>query len=162
MANKQQIKLVHVAVRAAGITDGRYRLLLGQYRRSNGQAVTSSTQLTNAQVDDLLAICEGMGWRHPEHPADYFRTRVRRMDDGGLSGAQIGAILHLADDLGWNRPNLKGMLRRMTQRTEMLDRLTRDEAWTIIEAMKNMVMRQTGMKKAPLAAVAAAVNGTTD
>ena len=69
MLNNSQIKLVQVAVRAAGLRgkgfDGRYRLLLGQYHQPNGQPVTSCKQLNNWQIDDLLAICESHGWRCP-------------------------------------------------------------------------------------------------
>lgn len=157
MLNKSQIKLVQYAVRAAGLRgkgfEGRYRLLLAKYRQKSGQPVTSCKQLNNYQLDDLLAICESMGWRHPGHAEDFYRLRAALVDIGRASYAQIAAIEHLAGDLGWTPENLKGMLLRMTgQRTDSLSSLSSEEAWVIIEAMKNMVIR-TGVTGKTLADV---------
>jgi hypothetical protein len=164
MLNNKQIQLVQMAVRGAGLRgkgfEGRYRLLLGQYTLSNGRAVTSCKQLTNEQLDDLLAICESMGWRHPGHAANYFRQRAAHLEAGLASDAQISAIRHLAGDLGWNDENLKGMLRRMWRKAALTD-LTGREAWTIIEALKAIVMRPGGGARGQtLADVAAEFKGT--
>jgi hypothetical protein len=166
MLNKRQIQLVQMAVRGAGLRgkgfEGRYRLLLGQYTLANGRAVTSCRELTNEQLDDLLAICESLGWRHPGKVANYYRTRAAAADDGLASYAQIAAIRHLAGDLGWTAENLKGMLMRMAAKTD-LTALRGPEAWKIIEALKAMVLRGRGSqaKGQTLADVAAEFKGTT-
>jgi len=145
-----QIRLVQVAVRAAGLRtsahDGRYRLLLSRYKRSDGQPVASSKDLTNAQLDDLLAICEGLGWRYPGKSETYCRDRARASaDTHWATDAQREAIGHLAGDLGWTTENLKGMLRRMTQeRADCLTLLTKDDAYAVIEALKAMLSRRDG------------------
>lgn len=140
----EQIKLLQTAVRAAGLRtagqDGRYRLLLAQYDCS------SCKDLSNEQLDDLLAICEGLGWRHPDKPADFFRTRARAARDSHwATAAQQAAIRHLAGDLSWTAANLGGMLHRMTQgRTDCLTLLTRADGYTVIEALKAMLGRRDG------------------
>ena len=82
MLNNDQIKLVQTAMRRAGIRtkffDGRYRLLLKQYLQPNGEPVTSCKQLNNAQLDDILAICEASGWRMPEKSETFYRDKVNQ------------------------------------------------------------------------------------
>jgi len=149
MLNNQQIKLVQTAVRAAGLRtkefEGRYRMLLGQYKQPNGSPVTSCKQLTNPQIEDLLAICEANGWRMPGKPADYYRQKAAKQS-GYASYAQELAIKHLAGDLGWNDLQLTGMLKRMTGREIVtIATLRPKEAYKIIEALKAMVSRERGV-----------------
>lgn len=145
-----QIKLIQTAVRAAGLrapyADGRYRLLLARYKRSDGLPCQSCTELNNWQVDDLLAICEGLGWRHPGKAKDFYRTRARRQPDAHwATPAQVAAINHLAGDLGWTVENLNGMIRKQTRnRCECLTTLTRRDGYAMIEAMKVMLSRKDG------------------
>ena len=84
MLNKGQIKLVQIAVRQAGLRsggqDGRYRMLLSQYKQPNGSPVTSCKQLNNWQMDDILAICESLGWYHPEKATDHYRALAAKRD----------------------------------------------------------------------------------
>lgn len=148
MLNKQQIKLVQTAVRAAGLRhkkdDGRYRMLLLQYIQANGRKVTSCTQLNNHQLDDLLAICESLGWRYPGKAETFCRDRVVKQSHLA-SCAQTNAIRYLAGDLGWNDHQLAGMIDRMTSGyAYILDELTPRQGHNIIEALKSMLSRQTG------------------
>ena len=140
-----------MAVRAAGLrtknADGRYRLLLGQYKQSGGQAVTSCKQLNNWQLEDLLAICEAHGWRCPGKEADHFRTKVAgcRFNGDVASYAQQSAIEKLAGDLGWSDLQLGGMVKRMTGGTkESVTTVTASQAYKLIEALKAMFSRETG------------------
>jgi len=154
MLNKQQIKLVQTAVRAAGLRtttfEGRYRFLLSHYTQSNGSPVTSCKQLNNWQLDDLLAICEAHGWRMPGKPADYYRQLVARRGDYA-SFAQQQAIKHLAGDLGWNELQLGGMIERMTGGSvKSPSRLKPGNAYKIIEALKAMLSRETGKQYSSL------------
>jgi len=150
--NNQQIKLVQIAVKGAGIRlskagDGRYRLLLGQYRDSRGNPLTSCKQLNTWQLADLLAICESMGWRHPGKEEDFYRTLAANQAENvtAASFAQIEAIRHLAGDLGWTVENLKGFIRRMThEHAHSLAELQADEAHTIIESLKHILSRNDG------------------
>ena len=148
MLNTQQIKLVQTAVRAAGLrngrADGRYRLLLAQYKQGSGRPVTSCKQLNNMQLEDLLAICESHGWRMPGKPVNYFRFKVAT-ESHIASFAQQSAIKHLAGDLGWNDEQLAGMLKRMTGGfVTNVAALSPAQAHEIIEALKAMVGRQEG------------------
>jgi hypothetical protein len=148
MLTKQQIKLIQTAVRAAGLRtprgDGRYRLMLCQYKQPNGQPVTSCKQLNHAQLEDLLAICEAYGWRMPGKEDTFYRMKRARAESVA-SFAQQSAIKHLAGDLGWYDYQLEGMLKRMTGGFVMnVAGLNPAQAYDVIEALKTMVGRQTG------------------
>lgn len=148
MLNNNQIKLVQTAVRAAGLRDktgdGRYRILLGNYKQSNGERVTSCPQLNNWQLDDLLAICESLGWQYPGQRRAYYRNRCKKQGNVA-SFAQQSAISYLAGDLGWNSNQISGMVKRQTaDRIEHVQQLRADEAHGLIEALKNILSRETG------------------
>jgi len=148
MLNNDQIKLVQIACKKAGIRspgqDGRYRLLLAQYRQPSKALVTSCKQLNNSQMEDLLAICEANGWRMPGKPEDFYRKKVVETPNSG-SFAQLSAIKLLAGDLGWNDFQLEGMVERMTNgKVSDIGFLTSRQAYIIIEALKAMFSRKTG------------------
>jgi len=154
MLNKEQIKLVQTAVRAAGLrgkgAEGRYRFLLSRYTQPDGTPVTSCKQLNNGQLDDLLAICEAQGFQRPDAPADFYRSKIFNQT-GFASDAQHAAIRHLAGDLGWTDEQLGGMLSRMTKkRCNNLALLWPEEAYKIIEALKAMFNRAVGTKHSTL------------
>lgn len=151
--NKGQIKLIQVAARAARIRtefgDGRYRLLLANYKKPSGGPCTSCKDLDFDQMEDFLAVCESMGFRMPGKSETYFRDKVamRQVGDGDrASSAQLAALRHLRDDLGWSDTQFRGMIERMTQGRKSEMNLNRRDAWNLIEAMKAMVMRMTGIK----------------
>ncbi len=146
--NYKQIKLVQTAVRAAGLRDKtgdqRYRILLGNYKAPDGGPVTSCKQLNNYQLDDLLAICESLGWQYPGQRPAYYRNRSKKQ--GNLASfAQQSAIAYLAGDLGWNTKQMSGMVERQTAgRIEHVQQLRANEAHGLIEALKNILSRETG------------------
>jgi len=124
--------------------DRRYRLLLLQYRHSGG-VVTSCKQMNNWQVDDLLAICEALGWRCPGRAENHFRKKVAE-DQELASFAQRSLIKHLRDDLGWNNKQLGGMIKRITKdRTDTVTELRPIDAYKLIEALKSMFCRKYGL-----------------
>jgi len=148
MLNNDQVKLVQVAVRAAGLRtsrfEGRYRLLLGQYIQPSGQPVESCKQLNNMQLEDLLAICESYGWRMPGRPENHYRLK-RAVADVTASFAQQKAIEYLGGDLGWKESQLAGMLKRMTGGfAANVVSLNPAQAYDVIEALKAMLSRETG------------------
>jgi hypothetical protein len=166
MLNYQQIKLVQTAVRAAGIRsrqfDGRYRMLLGQYKQYSGRPVKSCKQLTNRQLDDLLAICESLGFRMPGKGENFFKNKVIRQSDE-ISFAQQQAIRYLAGDLGWSDIQIEGFLARMTQdQTRYLPALTAKQAYIIIEGLKNIVGRKIGKPIQNLQDVKTKIKGARD
>lgn len=148
MPSNKQLKLIHIAARQAGLIvkkdDRRYRLLLLHYVAPNGLPAKSSKQLNNTQIEDLLAVCESMGFDsgRGEH---HFRDKSAR--HGYLASfAQQSAILYLRDDLGWNAENLKGFICRMTSGKKFsVAELAPKEGSNIIEALKNMFLRTHGM-----------------
>lgn len=151
MPNKQQIRLVQIAVKQARIRtpqgDGQYLLLLSQYKQSNGRAVTSCKQLTNSQIEDLLAICESLGFRHPGKPEDFYRKKVMEQDEAFASYAQQSAITKLAEDLCWSAEHLKNFINKMTDGcTDRIALLTPSQAYKVIEGLKAILSRQTGTK----------------
>ena len=151
MLNKKQIQILQIAVRAAGIRGkgfegsySRYRLLLGQYTGQDGSAVISCTQLNNSQLDDILAICESLGFRARGKDANHYRLKAA-MKNSIASFAQQAAIKNLAGDLGWNEYQLNGFIKRMTQgQVDCVISISPGQAWRIIEALKNMLSRETG------------------
>jgi len=149
MLNKEQIKLVQTAARAAGLRDGqqdgRYRLLLRNYRQYNGCQVNTCKQLNNRQLDDFLAICESMGWRHPDHSETHFRDRAAAADEDSVSYAQIQAIDYLCGDMGWTKIHLGNFINKMTKdRTGEPFCLSNREAYNLIEALKAILCRKDG------------------
>lgn len=148
MLNNDQIKLIQTAVRAAGLRssrfEGRYRLLLSQYKQPDGQPVVSCKQLNNMQLEDMLAICESYGWRMPGRPENYYRVK-RGVADVTASFAQQKAIEYLAGDLGWKESQLAGFLKRMTGGfVTNVVALNPAQAYKVIEGLKAMLSRETG------------------
>ncbi len=148
MVSNKQLKLIHIAARQAGLIvkrdDRRYRLLLAAYKTRDGGVASTSKQLNNSQIEDLLAICEAMGWSSGRGDT-YFRDKVAARGTFA-SFAQCSAIDKLRGDLGWNADNLKGMIGRMTAYSKSsVAELTVRQASNIIEALKNMTIRAKGM-----------------
>lgn len=142
MPNKKQIKLIQTAVNTVGLrASGQYKLVLEQYHNRRGRPVTSCKDLNNAQIDNLLAICESMGWRHPDKPAWYYRNKDAQTNEYA-SFAQQAAIRKMAGDLGWNDEQLAGMIKRVTRRqVTSLAGITPRMAYNLIEALKAMLGR---------------------
>ena len=166
MLNSSQIKLVQTAIRTAGLrngkADGRYRLLLGQYKQPSGRPVTSCKQLNNWQLDDLLAICESFGWRMPGKVENYYRFKVAT-ESHIASFAQQSAIRHLAGDLGWNDAQLGGMLKRMTGGfASNVAALTPGAAYKTIEALKAIISREEGKQYTNLQQIKEDMEAATD
>ena len=147
MLNNSQIKLVQVAVKAAGIRtpqfDGRYRLMLGKYKQPNGKMVTSCKELNNSQLEDLLAICESYGWRMLGKPQDFYRKKVAA-GYGHASFAMQEGIRHLAGDLGWPIDHLHDFIEKMTGRIAAIIDLTPKEAFKVIEGLMAIFNRRHG------------------
>jgi len=165
MLSKRQIKLVHVAARAAGLiterSDARYRLLLAQYVRPNGQRATSCKELTNTQVSDLLAICESLGFRLPGKSETHYRGKIEKGETA--SYAQQSAIDHLRGDLGWGQRQIEGFCRRMTGgRVSRVARLNARQAYKVIEGLKAIVGRKTGKDYRTLRDIEKAMEAATD
>ncbi|MCE5184558.1 MAG: regulatory protein GemA [Planctomycetaceae bacterium] len=150
MLSKEQIKLVQCAARGAGLRgdrfapDSRYYLLLSQYKQSRGQRVTSCTQLTLRQMEDFLAICESMGWRHPDKEVDFYRKKLWRYTEQGycgLSSAQLEAIKHLKGDLGMTDEQLHAFADRMFPGIAF-DQLANVQGGKLIEGLKAVLGRR--------------------
>jgi len=169
MLNNNQIKLIQTAVRKAGLRtanfDGRYRLLLGQYKQPDDRKVTTCRQLNNWQMEDLLAICESYGWRMPGKPKDYYRQRVAKQGELA-SFAQQSAIRHLAEDLGWSVEHLEGFIKRMTEKDGWFIKdvasLTPQFAHKTIEALKAILGRETGKEYSNLQEIKEDMEVATD
>ena len=150
MLKGKQIQLVQIAARQAGLRgtrfEGRYHMLLGQYKQSSGEPVTSCKQLNGFQMEEFLAICESMGFRCKGKPDDHFRQLVSSRGEYASPGQKI-AIKNLVGDLGWTVVNLNGFIKKMTKgEVDNISEINSRQAWKIIEAFKNMVSKKTGKK----------------
>lgn len=144
-----------MAARGAGLRgnrhqpDGRYYMLLRQYKQSNGKPVDSCKQLTGDNMEDFLAVCESMGWVHPRLGPHYYQDKIRRYarhEECLASYGSRAAIKHLAGDLGMTADGLKAFIRRMTGGTyETVTLLGHEYAWKVIEALKAMLSRKDGV-----------------
>lgn len=167
MPNKGQIKLIQTAVRKAGLRygkggDKRYRVLLSQYKRSDGCPVTSCKQLTNLQIDDLLAICEARGFRVPGRPDDYLRRKAGKRDES-ISVAQRQAIDYLAGDLGWGHEQVAGFIGRMTGGAiDSVMLLSPAQGYAVIEGLKAIFGRSRGRSYTNLKQIEDDLKGGTD
>lgn len=152
MLNKGQIKLLQIAVKTAGIRspkdDRRYRMLLAQYHDFRNRPVRSCKQLSHEHLEDMLAICESMGWQCPGKDKDHFRKKVNnKVYSDQASFAQRAAIEHLAGDCGWDIEALNGFISKMTAgNAQSITMITTQQASYIIEAFKAIVSKQTGKK----------------
>lgn len=147
MLTADQIKLVQVAARAVGLRlkgfDGRYRMLLSQYIKSDGSAVTSCKDLNKYQFEDFLAICESLGFRSPGKSDTYYRDIVSQ--SGELASyAQQKAIEHLRGDCGWSVDNLNQFILKMTGKALTVSTISTAQAAKIIEAFKAILGRTGG------------------
>ncbi len=138
--NPKQIKILQTALRAVGLRkpgkagEAQYRFYLSQFSDSKGRKITSCKQLTNVQLDEILATCVELGWHNTA------KATVSR--PARISQAMIIGIAELAGDLGWNHGQLSGMVSRMTQgRKTDPSELTTSEGIKVIEALKAMLKR---------------------
>lgn len=95
LINKNQIKLIHVAKREVGMTDGEYRCLLGSV------GATSSKQLTQSCFDSIM--------RHFEH----LGFRSSRADLGGQKDAMLRKIEVMLKALGKHSRYADGIAKKV-------------------------------------------------
>ncbi len=166
MLNNQQIKLIQIAVKEAGIRkpkdDRRYRLLLAQYKRPDGSAATSCKHLNHWQLEDMLAICEAHGFRCRGKDEDHFRQLIKNRDNHA-SYAQRSAIEKLGGDLGWDICHVNGLIDKMTNGACCtITELTPHHAFKVIEALKAMFSRKTGKEYKNLQQIKEEMEAPTD
>ena len=166
MLENNQIKLIQTAVRSAGLRtaefDGRYRMLLRQYLQPDSTPVTSCKQLNNSQLDDILAICEAHGWRHPEKAEDFYRQKIQQGYEIASYGQQQ-AIRYLAGDLGITLPQLNEFIKHQTSNeADDVAALAPRQAYSIIEALKAIINRQTGKQFKNIQEIMDYYKGATD
>jgi len=118
-------------------------MLLRQYKQSGGRPVTSCKQLNNSQLEDLLAICESLGWQCPGKEERHFNKKVASRTYGVIASfAQQQAIKYLMGDLGWTEIQLAGMIKRLTEgKIDSISQLTTHFAYNVIEALKAILGR---------------------
>lgn len=144
--NTKQIRLAQAAARGAGLrtkdSDGRYRLVLAQYKQPSGREVTSCKQLTREQFDDFLSICRSMGWQDKSTTPHSYRQGNKQHRRDGASDAQLEAIKQLAGNLGFTQDQYPAMVKGFTRgRADSLATLTDATASSLIEALKAKLTR---------------------
>lgn len=130
MLTKDQLQLIHVAARKTLKTDREYRVLL-----NNVAGVTSSKELTNASLEDVMAVLEDMGFRQHAQSETYWRDKVANRGPRGRCGERmVHKIRQLA--LGSRYP-LAGLVKRFSgERTMRVEELRPREAANLIEMLK--------------------------
>jgi hypothetical protein len=140
MPTRPQIIAIQKARRALQLDEADYRLIL----RNTGRA-ESSKDLSNAGVEDVMAVFEDMG--HQSHPAgkSYWRDKVAAR--GGIANArQLHLIGQLAESSRYSLPAL--CARFSGGRTDCVEQLTPREAWQLTEMLKKSNARERSGTKA--------------
>lgn len=133
MPTPRQLATLHCAVAKLKMTDKQYRMIL-----KNVADVGTSTKLTNASFEDVMAVMEDRGFANPKDP-EYWRNKVRQRGTRG-GERMIGKIHALC--AGQPYP-LGALVRRFSAgRTDQVGKLDPRECYALIEALKQIHERQ--------------------
>ncbi len=144
----QQLKLIHVARRATGMSEEDYRTGLRSIAH-----VESSKNLTNIGFEDMLAWFESCGFRDTQHHAHFWRDIVDRRSSFANS-RQLHEIARLYSALSTQHSALglpvytlaSLVEHQCNDRTHEPSKLTPAEANNLIEAIKAIKNRVQGSK----------------
>ncbi len=138
-----QVRSLQIAAKQVGLRsgkdDGRYKLLLMQYKQPTGKPCQSCKELNQTQYEDFMAICESMGFVHYSGDERHYRDKRESRGDG-KSFAQMEAIKAMATDLGWDAAHLQEFCAKMGG--VPLTYLSGADAGKVIEALKAMLGRR--------------------
>lgn len=155
-----QIRSLQIAARQVGLRcgkdDGRYKLLLMQYKEPHGRGCQSCKELNQTQYEDFMAICESMGFVHFSGDKRHYRDKRDSRGDC-KSFAQLEAIKAMASDLGWDSEHLQAFCVKMGKAP--LTYLSGVDAGKIIEALKAMIGRRDNTHYTRVADVASEYAG---
>ena len=120
MPTALEYRLLQVARKQAGLDEEQYRMVL-----RNVAGVESAKSLSQADLENVLAVFEDGGFRHAGKPGDYWRMKVATR--GSLCGARVvNKILALVGGVPYD---LAGLCRRVSgERVSRVDKLTRQAA----------------------------------
>ena len=137
MPTSIQLRMIHVAARQVGLNDDQYRMLL-----RNVADAESSKNLGQADFEDVMAVLEDMGFRGTGGvSADYWRNRVQMRGDLA-STRMVFKIREMAKEI---TVPMGALCRRHSHgRTEIPGELEPAEAYNVIEAMKDICLREGG------------------
>ena len=133
----QQTQLLHVAIRQTvpPLNDRQYRMVL-----QNVAGVATSTKLTNAQFEEVMAVLEARGFRQRGQSETYWR------DKAAAQGSRTNERqIHLIHELAAQQPYALGALVRKFShsRTDQPAQLTPQEAWQLTEMLKKVADRSS-------------------
>ena len=135
MPTPQQLKLLNLAWRQAGLTDDQYRTVL-----RNTAGVESGRDLMNTDLENVMAVLEDSGFHYAGHAADYFRNKVAIR--GAFCGARLAfKVRELAAQQRYALPAL--CQRFSNDRTDDVDKLRPHEAWRLVEMLKAVIARES-------------------
>lgn len=130
----KQIKLIHIAVKNAGLDEAQYRVLL-----HNVAGVSSCKQLTQSGFEDVMATLEDL-----VDDGNRYWTRIVESRGRVANGRMTWKIGDLFDELQAldGRYALAGLVDRVSSgRTREPAKLAPREAWNLIEQLKVMIAR---------------------
>ncbi len=129
-----QLRIIHTAKRQLELDDASYRLIL----RNVGK-VESSKDLTNAGLEDVMALFESRGYCHPHHGENYW-TKKSQSRGTVVTARAARFIRELA---GQSRYNLEALVMRHSgDRTDIVEELYPREAWLLTEMLKGSTARE--------------------
>jgi phage gp16-like protein len=134
MATPQQMTLIRVACQKLGQDDSWRKMVLW-----NVAGVESSKDLGNAEVEEVMAVLESMGFRHQGKHETYWRDKTERAARYANERV-VRKIEELAQE---SRYALDAMCRKFSNnRTCHPGKLTPREAWMLIEMYKTANARE--------------------
>ncbi len=136
MPTPLEYRLLHLAVRQAGLEEEHYRMIL-----RNVAGVESSKELTQVDLENVMAVLEDSGFRHVGKPEDYWRSKVAMR--GSICGERM--VKKIEELAAGQKYDLAGLCRRVSEdRVARVDKLRPREAYRLIEALKAIVQRAAG------------------
>lgn len=122
--DRKKLAVIHIVKRELGLSDDDYRDIL---ERETG--VRSAKDLDEKGFRRLMRSFAG--------------SRQYRINRYGLTFRQKLFIKHLVRDLDWDDHHFRNFLKKYYKKT-VVDALTRKEASSVIESLKNILKRRSG------------------
>jgi phage gp16-like protein len=129
-----QYRTVHIAAKQLGLNDDQYRMVL-----RNVADVESATVLDNVTFEQVMATFEEQGYRDPNKPGDYWRSKLN-----SRSRFANERLVRRVEILSRQvRYCLPAMCEQFSNgRTQIPEKLTPGEAYKLIEMFTAVIKRE--------------------
>ena len=136
MPTPLELRMIHLAYRQAGLDEEQYRMVLRSVA-----GVASAKELSQIDLENVMAVFEDSGFRHAGKPDDYWRMKVAMR--GSFCGARMA---HKIEGLAAGQKyDLAALCRRVSKdRVCRVDKLSPREGLAMIEMLKAICGRAAG------------------